>query len=96
MEEKRPVSARPHQLTARGRRSASVTGVKDVLSFDEQEVMLETELGLLQVKGQERKVKRVALESGEVDMEGQIDSLVYSDAGHYRKSGESFLKRMLK
>lgn len=84
-----------HNITMRSRESVVLTGVKDVLSFDANEVLLDTEQGILMIRGQELHVSRLTLEKGEVDIDGRIDSLTYSDAG-YGKSGESFLGRLFK
>ena len=72
-----------------------MTGVKDVLSFDLNEVLLETEQGMLMVKGTDLHVNRLSLEKGEIDIEGRTDSLVYS-AGGGAKSGESFFAKLFK
>lgn len=84
-----------HNISMRSRETAVITGVKDVLSFDAGEVLLDTEQGILMIRGQELHVSRLTLEKGEVDVDGRIDSLTYSDTG-YGKSGESFLGRLFK
>ncbi len=71
-----------------------MTGVIDVVSFDESAVLLETSLGMLTLKGKELHISRLSLETGEVDMEGTIDSMVYSGSGPAAKG--SFLKRMFR
>ncbi len=93
MEEKQ--IQRAHRLTVTDRRGGTITGVKDVLSFDEQEILLETERGRLTVKGKELHVSRLTLEAGEVDIDGRVDSLVYSEAGHSQK-GASVLARIFR
>ena len=85
---------RGHKLVLNNRTASLVTGVKDVLSFDLNEVLLETEQGMLMVKGTDLHVNRLSLEKGEIDIEGRTDSLVYS-AGGGAKSGESFLQNYL-
>lgn len=94
MEDKQ-LSAKGHKVSLNGRRSALVTGVNDVLSFDAGEVLLDTEMGILMIRGEELHVNRLSLEKGEVDVDGRVDSLTYSDGG-YGKSGESFLGRLFK
>ena len=69
--------------------------MKDVLSFDLNEVLLETEQGMLMVKGTDLHVNRLSLEKGEIDIEGRTDSLVYS-AGGGAKSGGSFFAKLFK
>ena len=76
--------------------TGSVTGVNDVVSFDENEIVLDTDMGLLTVRGKELHVKRLTLEKGELDLEGQVDSLNYSSNAALKRSGDSFLNRLFK
>ena len=85
-----------HQIKLTNRKNGSKSGVVDVLSFDENEIVLDTDMGLLTVRGKELHVKRLTLEKGELDLEGQIDSLNYSSNAALKRSGESFLSRLLK
>ena len=66
MEEK--LNRRPHKLEVTGRGTGSVTGIQDVVSFDENQIILDTDMGLLTVKGKSLHVSRLTLEKGEVDM----------------------------
>ena len=68
---------RGHKLVLNNRTASLVTGVKDVLSFDLNEVLLETEQGMLMVKGTDLHVNRLSLEKGEVDLSGNIDSIAF-------------------
>lgn len=74
----------PHKLNLVNRETMTVTGVRDVLSFDVSEVLLETALGMLSIRGSDLHVNRLTLEKGEVDVAGKIDSLTYSDVGTYK------------
>ena len=94
MEEK-AVSKIPKVLL-QNRKAGSFSGIIDVLSFDVGEILLETELGMLLIKGNDLHVNRLTLEKGEIDVEGRIDSLAYSEVNNYNKSGESFLGRIFK
>jgi sporulation protein YabP len=95
MDDKQPVQ-KNHKVSLNARSSANITGVKDVLSFDAGEVLLETEQGILMLRGNDLHVNRLTLEKGEVDVDGKIDSLTYSDANNYGKSGESLISRLFK
>lgn len=90
------ISTRPHKLVIQSRSASNITGIQDVVSFDENQVVLDTDLGLLTIKGNELHVSRLTLEKGEVDIDGTIDSLVYSSNASYRKSGESLFTRLFK
>lgn len=71
-----------------------MSGVRDVLSFDAKEVYLETEQGILLIRGDELHVNRLSLEKGEVDVDGKIDSLAYSDREETAKKAAGFFGRM--
>lgn len=60
------------------REKLNVSGVNDVLSFDDQVVIIETELGLLTVKGENLKINKLSIDTSEVIVEGRIDNLAYS------------------
>ena len=64
-----------HKLILNNRRTGSFTGILDVLSFDVGEILLETELGMLDLKGKDLHVNRLNLEA---DIEGEIDMITYS------------------
>lgn len=94
MEEKQYSKA--HKLILSNRRTGTVTGVSDVISFDISEVLLETEQGMLMIKGADLHVNRLTLEKGEIDIEGRIDSFAYSEVTSYQKQGESLIGRLFK
>ena len=94
MEEKTII--KQHRLMLNNRKNGSFTGVLDVLSFDLNEILLETEQGMLHIKGKDLHVNRLDLEKGEVDLEGRIDSLTYSEHTTLAARGESLLGRLFK
>ena len=68
-----------HSIIINARKSVSVTGVNDVLSFDEQTVVAETGMGQLTVKGEGLKVNNFAVETGSLSIEGKIIALGYTE-----------------
>ena len=70
--------------------------MKDVLSFDIHEVLLETEQGMLMIKGDDLHVSRLTLDRGEVDVDGRIDSLTYSEVSGGVHKTESLLSRLFR
>ncbi len=92
MDEKQNI--RPHACVLQNRAGASITGVREVVSFDENQIIMDTDMGLLTLKGNELHVSRLTVEKGEIDLEGRIDSMLYSSNEAFRKSGQSFLKRL--
>ena len=87
---------RAHTLMLNNRNVCMVSGVSDVLSFDLAEILLETDQGMLMIKGNNLHVNRLSLEKGEVDVEGQIDSLTYSELSGMGQKGESFFGKLFK
>lgn len=66
-------------LVLENREKLNVSGVNDVLSFDDQIVIIETELGMLTVKGENLKINKLNIDTSEVIIEGQINNLTYSE-----------------
>lgn len=85
-----------HKLVIHNRKTSLVTGVADVLSFDLNEILLETEQGMMMVKGSNLHVNRLSLEKGEVDLSGNIDSIAYSDIPTSGKQGEKLFSRLFR
>lgn len=74
-------------LILENRGKLTVSGVNDVLSFDDQVVMVDTELGLLTVKGENIRINKLSLDTSEVIVEGEISSLIYSQNKQDKSSG---------
>lgn len=85
----------PHKLMIENRQGGTITGVTDVISFDEKDILLLTQAGKLTIKGEQLHVKRLNLEKGEVDIEGRVDSLLYLSK-NMDKQEESIWKRMFR
>ena len=69
----------PHKLTLNERKSLTMSGVTEVVSFEETAVVMKTTLGLLTVQGQDLKLKTLSLEGGQVAVDGQICAMVYEE-----------------
>ena len=87
---------KPHKLVINNRKTGTVTGVLDVLSFDLNEILLETEQGMLMVRGTDLHVNRVNLEKGEIDLSGNIDSISYSDIHSTAKQAGSLFEKLFR
>ena len=85
-----------HKLVLNNRKTGMVTGVLDVLSFNLNEILLETEQGMLMVKGTDLHVNRVNLEKGEIDLSGNIDSISYSDIHSAGKQAGSLFEKLFR
>lgn len=80
IEERKSMSSAVIQnLVLENREKLSISGVLDVLSFDDQIVILETELGLLNVKGENLRINKLSIDTSEVIIEGEVYNLSYSE-----------------
>lgn len=82
-------------LVLENREKLSISGVLDVLSFDDQVVIVETELGLLTVKGENLRINKLSIDTSEVVVEGEIYNLAYSENDLDKKLG-GFLNKIFK
>ena len=64
----------------------TLTGVSEVLNFDEQEIVVVTELGQLTIKGRSLHIKNYNTQAGDLHVTGIIDSLVYADKNKNTRS----------
>ena len=69
----------PHKLTLNERKQLTMSGVTEVVSFEETSVVLQTGLGTLVVQGQGLKLKTLTPEGGQVAVDGDISALIYEE-----------------
>lgn len=79
-------------LILENRGKLSISGVNDVLSFDDQVVMVETELGLLTIKGENLRINKLSIDTSEVIVEGGVAYLAYSDKEIEKNKGSLISK----
>lgn len=82
-------------LILENRKKLTISGVKDVLSFDDEVVVMETTLGLLSIKGEQLKINKLSIDTGDVVVEGEIGVLTYSDSSKKEREG-SLLGKIFK
>ena len=73
-----------HKVILTNREKLLVNGVEDVESFDEDKIILYTVEGIMTVKGAEFRISRLNVEDGELEAEGEIDTIEYT-AGHKKE-----------
>lgn len=83
--------ALPHKLTLEQREKLTMTGVTEVVSFDESAVILHTQLGTLTVQGENLQLKTLSIDGGQVAVDGHIGALVYEEP----RQGGGFFRRFL-
>lgn len=96
LEERKGITSNVVQnLVLENRGKLSISGVLDVLSFDDQIVIIETELGLLTIKGEDLRINKLSIDTSEVVVEGDIYNMGYSEKEMDKKTG-SLLGKIFK
>ena len=85
-----------HGISLAERKNIVVTGVKKIESFDNEEFLMDTTLGFLNIKGEGLEIIKLDTYQGNVSIKGRIDSLVYMDTEVDESKDESFLGKLFK
>ena len=93
MADREVIARGAHNVIMENRHSLSISGVRDVDSFDEQSVVLLTEMGELTVRGDSLHISHLDQETGELRMSGDVSELVYSELKQERKG---FFARLMR
>jgi sporulation protein YabP len=96
IEEKKAVRPKIQNLILENREKLSISGVIDVESFDDQCVVVVTELGILVVRGNDLHINKLNIDNSELNIEGDIISCEYNDRESSRSKGTGFLSRMFR
>ena len=75
----RPEPKRPHSITMEERRKLSISGVLNVESFDEREIIMETSEGNLIIRGEDLSISKLSVDNGAVNVQGKITDLQYEE-----------------
>lgn len=90
------IGGKNHKLTLFNRSSVQMSGILDVISFDTNEIVMDTEEGLLLIRGEDLHVNHLTLEKGEVHIDGHVDSLIYSNNKKPPKNSEKGFGRLFR
>lgn len=82
-------------ITLENRKKLFLTGVMEVISFNEEKILLNTSLGMLTIKGSGLKMNKLDVQNGEVMIAGTVDSFVYSGS-EAKQDKESILSKLFK
>lgn len=86
IEETKKITNVIQNIILENREKLNVSGVLDVLSFDDQIIIVETELGLLTIKGENLKINKLNIDTSEITLDGMIFSLSYSNSDSIKKN----------
>lgn len=82
-------------IVLENREKLSISGVLDVLSFDDQIIIIETELGLLTIKGEDLRINKLSIDTSETIINGNIMQIAYSE-NTIEKKGEGLFSKIFK
>lgn len=81
-----------HNIILENRRKASISGVEEVDSFDETEMIIQTNMGTVSLRGENLHINKFNVDTGELVIEGDVDELIYHDESGYGKKSGLFSK----
>ena len=79
LQENNKIQKNPHCISLENRKNLVLSGIKEVDNYDENTIDLYTEMGRLIIKGQNLNIKKLNLEFGDLEVDGEISSLIYSE-----------------
>lgn len=85
-----------HSITLTERKNIIITGVKKIESFDDEEFLLETNMGFIIIKGKELEIIKLDTYQGNVSIKGRIDSLNYMEGTNKKDKENSFISKLFK
>lgn len=96
MEDLKKVTNTFQNIVLENREKLNITGINDVLSFDDQIIIIETELGLLTIKGEDLKINKLSIDTSDFTVDGKINSLVYSSSDGGISKNKNILSKIFK
>lgn len=96
MQEDKNVVKLPHNLILEDRRLLSVSGVNDIDSFDENTVILFTDMGEMTIRGHNLHISKLNVDTGELTMDGEIVAVIYNDEAPKKTGGSSIFSKVFK
>lgn len=95
-DEVRKIESRPHKVTIEGRERITITSVEDVDSFNENEVIFLTGLGMMTVQGEDLHISKLNLEDGILVVDGTIEALDYTDHEEERMNKGGIFRKVFR
>ena len=94
MSDNRPTQVKKHTIVIENRKKMSLDGIKDVVSFDDGEVVLITEYGEMTVEGRELHISVLDILGGVVELDGNVDAVYYTDDNEEKNKPKGFFGRV--
>ncbi|MEG2813532.1 MAG: sporulation protein YabP [Oscillospiraceae bacterium] len=96
MQEQKDIVKFPHNIIMEDRKVLSVSGVEDIQSFDDNQVILLTQMGEMQIKGTNLHINKLNVETGELSMDGTIFAIIYNEQPNQSHKKQSFFKKIMR
>lgn len=86
-----------HSVNLSNRNEVKLTGVVNVMTFDEEEVILESSMGFLAIEGAELHITMLNLDEGKVEIQGKVNNIAYKpQGGDLKGKGKNVINRLFK
>jgi len=96
MSDKRQSHHRGHNILLENREKLSITGVEHVHNYNSEQIVLDSVAGIITIKGRELDIKKLNLEDGNISIDGNIDSLIYSEHHNLSTKSSNILSKIFK
>ena len=96
MEEKKVQKTKTHNILLENRKKLIISGVLDVDSFNDEYVLIHTELGFLLIRGFDLRIKKLSLENADISVDGNISALEYTEDDIKKDNKNSFWSKLFK
>ena len=90
------INSSNHSITINERKNIIITGVKKIESFDDEEFLLETNMGFIIIKGAELEIIKLDTYQGNVSIKGRINSLTYMEGANKKEKEDSVFSKLFK
>lgn len=85
-----------HSISITERKNISITGVKKIDSFDNEEFLMDTIMGYIAIKGEELEIVKLDTFQGNVSIKGKINSLIYMENNSKKNKEENIFSKLFK
>lgn len=85
-----------HSISIQERKNILITGVKKIDSFDDEEFLLETNMGYIVIKGEDLEIVKLDTYQGNVSIKGKINSLIYMESSNKKEKENSIFNKLFK
>lgn len=90
------ISITNHSVTINDRKSINISGVKKIENFDEEEFLLETNMGYMHIKGSDLEIVKLDTYQGNISIKGKLNSMIYMETSTKKEKEESMFSRLFK